>query len=45
MINKMEGSFYEGLLLSLNTELEVCKKAHPIDYKTVADWIDNELNV
>lgn len=26
-----------------NTEVNVCKTAHPIDHKTVADWIDNEL--
>ena len=25
------------------TEIEVCKTTHPIDYKTITDWIDNEF--
>ena len=46
MSNKFRGSFLfsEGSIQSHNTELEVCKTEHPSDYKTVADWIDNEMN-
>ena len=36
MSNKMEGTLY-------NNVLNVCKTEHPIDYKTVDDWIDNEF--
>ena len=43
--NKMDGLFVicGGSSSSYNTELEVCKTKHSIDYKTVTDWIDNNL--
>ena len=45
MTNKMDGLFVfvGGVSSSYNTELEVCKTKHSIDYKKVTDWIDNEL--
>jgi len=41
----MDGLFVicGGSSSSYNTELEVCKTKHSIDYKTVTDWIDNNL--
>lgn len=45
MTNKMDGLilFGGGASRSYNTEVEVCKIKHFSDYKTVTDWIDNEL--
>ena len=45
MTNKMDGSFLfgGGMTASYNTELEVCKTKHLIDYKTLTYWIDNDL--
>jgi hypothetical protein len=41
----MDGFFLicGGASSSYNTELEVCKSKHSIDYKTITDWIDNNL--
>jgi hypothetical protein len=41
----MDGIFFlgGGAFESYNTEIEVCKTKHLSDYKTVTDWIDNEL--
>lgn len=45
MTNKMDGLFLfvAGSSHSHNTAVEVCKIKQFNDYKTVADWIDNEL--
>jgi hypothetical protein len=45
MTNKTDGFFFfgSGSAQPKNTELEVCKTKHLSDYKTVTDWIDNEL--
>ena len=45
MTNKMDGLFVfvGGASTSYNSEFEVCKTKHSIDYKTVTDWIDNNL--
>jgi len=45
MTNKMDGlfAFGGGASESYNTEFEVCKTKHSIDYKIVTDWIDNDL--
>ncbi len=42
MANKMYGLFAFGIGTSeaYNTELEICKTKHSIDYKTVTDWIN-----
>ena len=46
MTNKTNSFFLlgGGGSTSYNTECEVCKTKHPIDYKTVTDWIDNNLD-
>jgi predicted metalloprotease len=46
MSNKMSGSYIFGRkdYHSCYTEVLVCKTEHSNDYKTVTDWIDNELN-
>jgi len=45
MTNKMDSIFIfgGGASTSYNTELEVCKTKHSIDYKTVTEWINNDL--
>jgi hypothetical protein len=45
MTNKTSGFviFGGGDYYSCNTEVLVCKTEHLSDYKTVTDWIDNEL--
>ena len=45
MTNKMDGLFLFGIgtSSSYNTELEVCKTKHSNDYKTLTDWIDNNV--
>ena len=45
MTNNMDGIFIfaGGSFQSYNTEIKVCKTKHLNDYKTVSDWIDNEL--
>jgi hypothetical protein len=45
MTNNMDGLFVfaGGSFQSYNTEIKVCKTKHLNDYKTVSDWIDNEL--
>ncbi len=46
-----ESKQFDGLVLSIasigwghisshTSEIEICKTAHPDDYKTVSDWID-----
>jgi hypothetical protein len=45
MTNKIDGFliFGGGGCQSYNTVVEVCKTNNLSDYKTVTDWIDNEL--
>lgn len=45
MSNQMDGFFMfgGGGLQTYNTEFEICKEKHPIDYKIFTDWIDNDL--
>ena len=43
--NKIDGIylFCAGQLDSSNTEYEMCKYERPNDYKTIANWIHNDL--
>lgn len=45
MTNKTDGFiiFGGGSSSSYNTNMEVCKIKHASDYKTVTDWINNDL--
>lgn len=46
MSNKFEGPAPLGIYCGIqpyNYELQLCKHKHFNDYKTVIDWIDNEL--
>jgi hypothetical protein len=50
MIHLMTNKFNNGIFLfssckthSYNTNIELCKNKNSINYKIVADWINNEL--
>jgi hypothetical protein len=46
MTNKTDGFaiFGVGIAQSYNTDFVVSKTKNLSDYKTISDWIDNELN-